>query len=83
MTKLAVTVATPNEPLLDVQAVAALLNVPVSWVYSSAEQGTLPSVKVGRYVRFVASDIAAWLEQRRSSPSQARLVDIGPRRPRA
>lgn len=45
-------------PLLKVCELAATLNVPVSWVYKKAEQGTLPCIRVGRYLRF---DLAAVL----------------------
>lgn len=55
-------------PLLTVDDVARRLSVPRSWVYSSAEAGTLPSVKVGRYRRFVPSEIDRYLQARREGP---------------
>lgn len=42
--------------LLKVEEVAEALNVPISWVYKKAEQGILPCIRVGRYLRF---DLAA------------------------
>jgi excisionase family DNA binding protein len=48
-------------PALNVQDVARLFNVPVSWVYAKVEDGSLPHFKLGRYVRFRASDIEAYL----------------------
>lgn len=50
------------EPLLNVAQVAALLNVPKSWVYANSETGTLPSRKIGKYRRFVRAEILHWLE---------------------
>ena len=49
--------------LLAPPQVAEILNVPLSWVYSSAENGTLPSFKIGKYRRFSRADIEAWLAQ--------------------
>ena len=53
------------ETLLTVQEVAALLRVPVSWVYErTRRRGSerLPHVKVGKYVRFRPAEIEAYLE---------------------
>ena len=58
------------EPLLTVQDVARRLNLPISWIYSQSEAGTLPSFKIGRYVRFHAADIAAYIEASRRGPRQ-------------
>ena len=48
--------------LYTVQEVAALLSVPVSWVYSHVASGDMPHVKVGRYVRFYPRAVMAWVE---------------------
>jgi excisionase family DNA binding protein len=53
------------ETLLTVQEVAALLKVPVSWVYEHTRQecdDPLPAVKVGKYLRFFKRDINDHLE---------------------
>lgn len=53
------------ETLLTVQEVAALLKVPVSWVYERTRRcgnERLPHVKVGKYVRFRPAEIEAYLE---------------------
>jgi excisionase family DNA binding protein len=42
----------PLSRLLDADEVAALLNVPVSWVREHARNGHLPVVRLGRYTRF-------------------------------
>jgi excisionase family DNA binding protein len=48
-----------------VQDVARRFSVPVSWVYAKAEAGELPHVKLGRYLRFHAADIQAYLVAQR------------------
>ena len=53
------------ETLLTVQEVAALLKVPVSWVYEHTRkecEDPLPVIKVGKYLRFFTKDIIDHLE---------------------
>jgi excisionase family DNA binding protein len=55
--------------LLTVHEVAALLRVPVSWVYDHVRPGCpdpLPHLKLGKYVRFSGADIRAYLQRMRS-----------------
>lgn len=55
-----------DEPLLDAAATARLLSVRPSWVYEAVREGRLPHLKVGRHVRFLRTDLEAWvLEIRR------------------
>ena len=54
-----------TERLLTVQDVAQRFSVPVSWVYANAEAGHLPSLKIGKYRRFRASELEVYLAQRR------------------
>jgi excisionase family DNA binding protein len=51
----------PDEQLLTVHDVARRWQVPISWAYLKAETGELRSLKLGRYLRFRASDIEAYL----------------------
>ena len=57
--------------LLTVEEVAALLKVSPSWVYEhTRSRGTpraerLPHIKIGKYVRFEAGAIRAFLERKR------------------
>jgi excisionase family DNA binding protein len=53
------------EPLLTVQDVARIFNVPVSWVYAKAEAGDLAHHHIGRYLRFRASDLELYLAAQR------------------
>lgn len=50
-------------PLLDVQKLASALGVPRSWVYSRTRIGGLPTIRVGKYVRFRLDDVLAHLDQ--------------------
>ena len=52
--------APASSDLLTVHDVAAMLHVPVSWVYEHTRRDTpdaLPVVKVGKYVRFRRADL--------------------------
>ncbi len=51
--------------LVDARTLAAELGVPVSWIYTKAEAGHLPHLKLGRYVRFDRSEVEVWLASRR------------------
>lgn len=53
------------EPLLEASDVAALLRIPVSSVYEYARRGEIPSVRLGKHVRFVRADIARLIIERR------------------
>ena len=55
----------PLSRLLIVQEVADLLQVPPKTVYTWRYKGVgPPAVPMGRYLRFRAEDVAAWLETR-------------------
>lgn len=50
-------------PLLTPEVVAERLSVEKSWVYRAARERIIPSVKVGRWVRFRREDIDAFIEK--------------------
>ena len=54
-----------SEPLLTAEDAAALLRVRTSWVYEATRTGRLPHLKVGRHLRFLRSDLEAWLREQR------------------
>ena len=56
-----------TDTLLTVKDVALRLAVPVSWVYLKVESRELPFLKIGRYVRFEASAIEAFIERQRKN----------------
>lgn len=47
------------------QEVAELIGKSVSWIQRKAADGTLPHRKVGRDLRFVRSEVEAWVEGQR------------------
>jgi excisionase family DNA binding protein len=65
----------PDRLLTDAEA-AELLAVPKSWVGEAARAGQLPHVKLGRYRRFVRSELLEWVEEQKAGGG-------GRRRPRA
>lgn len=58
----------PIEPLLDAGQAADLLSVPKSWVLAEARAARIPHVRLGRYVRFQATDLQAWWQARAQGP---------------
>ncbi len=54
----------PQDPILTVTEVAALLKVPLSWIYDHCRiPNGLPYMKLGKYLRFRESDVRVWLTQ--------------------
>jgi excisionase family DNA binding protein len=53
-----------DEPLLDVNDAAALLNVRVSWIREATRTGLLPCLHVGRHVRYTRGMLESWLASR-------------------
>lgn len=57
----------PLSRLLTVEDLADLLQVPTKTIYTWRYRGVgPPAVAVGRYLRFRAEDVTAWLEVRSS-----------------
>ena len=48
-----------SEPLLDAEQLAALCNVPVSWIEQAAREERIPSLQFGRWRRFKRSEVEA------------------------
>ena len=54
--------------LLTFKEVAALLRVPVSWVYDRTRKRSidrLPGIRLGKYWRFRQTEVLAWVESQR------------------
>jgi excisionase family DNA binding protein len=51
-----------TDRLLSVAEVAQRLHVHVTWVYQQSLAGTLPSRKIGRYLRFDPAEVDAYVE---------------------
>jgi predicted DNA-binding transcriptional regulator AlpA len=59
-----------EEALVDIKAVQKRYGLPLSWWYTSAENGTVPSYKLGKYVKFRLSEVETWIQaQKRQGPS--------------
>jgi excisionase family DNA binding protein len=51
-----------SDRLLDANEVAELLAVPVTWVRQETRAGRMPCLELGRYRRYEAEAVHAWLE---------------------
>jgi len=49
-----------DEPLLDAEQAAALLNVRPSWVPDATRAGRLPCIRVGRHLRYTRPMLEQW-----------------------
>jgi excisionase family DNA binding protein len=52
------------QDLLSVEDVARILQLKQSTVRAYAERGSMPCVRVGNRLRFLPSDVGAWIERR-------------------
>jgi excisionase family DNA binding protein len=52
--------------LLTAQEVAERLGVKVSWVRYASQQGTIPSIKLGRYRRYRWEAIETWIREKQA-----------------
>jgi excisionase family DNA binding protein len=59
--------------LLVASEVAALLRVTTAWVYAETRANRLPHVRLGRYVRYRASAIDAWITEEERRMASRRL----------
>ena len=53
-----------NSALLSAPELAKLFGVPESWVREQARLGSLPSIKLGHYVRFRVEEVERFLAER-------------------
>lgn len=52
--------------LLTIDEMANTLKVPKSWLYSRTREtgaGSIPRIRVGKYIRFIKDDVMAWLNK--------------------
>ena len=54
-----------NDQLMDIKDVATYLRVKESTVYTWAQAGKLPALRLGRLWRFRRADLDDWLENKR------------------
>ena len=54
------------DPLLSIEDLAEYLGVPVTTIYDWRVDGKGPcGIRVGRHVKFIQSDVLAWIEAQR------------------
>ena len=61
-----------SKRLLDSTAAAELLGVPKTWVLAEARANRIPHIRLGRYVRYEATQLEAWWQARRRGPAPRR-----------
>ncbi len=56
-----------EEALVNITAMAELLNVKTSWIYAETRkrESTLPVIRVGKYLRFNPAEVIAWLKNQK------------------
>ncbi len=67
--------------LLTPHELATRLKVPVSWVYEKTRRrshDSLPTIRLGKYLRFHWPDVAAWVERHRTNGQESRPNGIAP-----
>jgi len=50
--------------LIDIRELAALLHVPVSWLYERTRTGTIPCIRLGKYIRFNPQEVLAFFRSK-------------------
>jgi excisionase family DNA binding protein len=70
-------------PLLTAREVADRLGVSKDWVWAQARAGTIPHVRLGRYRRFRAEAIEAWIVELEASNNGAAPAADGSSRTQA
>ncbi|MEN6478127.1 MAG: helix-turn-helix domain-containing protein [Anaerolineales bacterium] len=64
-----------DDTLLNVKQVAQYLQLKESTIYSWAQDGKIPAIKIGRTWRFRRADLDAWLEQHLKAGEQMAAED--------
>jgi excisionase family DNA binding protein len=59
-----------NGRLLNAEQVAEMLGVPKSWVWQESRKGRIPTVQLGRYRRYRAEAIEAWIKEHEREGAQ-------------
>jgi excisionase family DNA binding protein len=70
-------------PLLTAQDVAEQLGVSNDWVWAQARAGAIPHIRLGRYRRFRAEAIEAWIVELETTSGDAGTALNGSARVRA
>ena len=57
--------------LIDVRELAALLHVPVSWLYERTRAGAIPCIRLGKYIRFNPQEVLAFFRSKSANGNRA------------
>ena len=68
-----------DDRLLTAEEVAELLAVPKGWPLEQARAGTIPHLRLGRYVRFRREAVLAWVAELEEPGRPATFRKHGPR----
>jgi len=52
-----------NQNLIGIKEMAEKLDLPVSWLYQKTRTKEIPFYKVGKYCKFLESEIWEWLKK--------------------
>lgn len=63
-----------KDTMLDVNQLAAYLNVSPSWIYDRIKDNDIPHTKLGKYLRFRKREIDKWLTTQSFNPYPALKV---------
>jgi excisionase family DNA binding protein len=66
------------DELLTVDEVAERFKLPRSWVYERTRRRTsdgLPFIKLGKYIRFLETDVRTYLERQRHAQSSTTRIE--------
>lgn len=58
----------PNGALLSAGDVAEMMGMTKEWVYAETRAGRIPHVQLGRYYRYRAESIEAWIREIEDHP---------------
>jgi len=61
----------PRE-ILTIKELAERLKIKPSWIYAKTRErgeGTIPKIKVGKYIRFDESEVLQWLKEKQQNES--------------
>ena len=61
-----------DERLIGIKEVSDLTGLPRSWLYLATSTGTIPHLKIGKYLKFRLSEIEAWLDLHRRGPQASK-----------
>lgn len=70
-----------GDALLTASEVADLLRVTRGWVYAETRARRIPHVRLGRYVRYRRSAVAAWVDELEAASTGRVVYRTGKREP--